>query len=44
MLEHKQPEILKTISQTGSLEADTAKKLKDAAERFISSFNQKVKA
>ena len=32
------------IAETGTLEADTAKKLKDAAEKFVSSFNQKVKA
>ena len=44
MLEHKHPEVLKTIAEKGSLEADTAKQLKEAAERFVSSFNQKVKA
>lgn len=44
MLEQRHPELLKTIAETGALEADTAKQLKDAAEKFVSSFNQKVKA
>ncbi|MBM3162888.1 MAG: F0F1 ATP synthase subunit alpha [Chlorobi bacterium] len=44
MLEHKQPEVLKTIAEKGLLEADTAKQLKEAAEKFVSSFNQKVQA
>lgn len=44
MLEHKNPDILKVIAESGTLEADTAAKLKEVAEKFVGSFNQKVRA
>ena len=43
MLEQKHPEILSTIATTGALEGDTAAKLKSAAEKFISSFKERLK-
>lgn len=44
MLEHKNPDILKVIAESGTLEADTVAKLKEVAEKFVGSFNQKVRA
>jgi F-type H+-transporting ATPase subunit alpha len=44
LLEHKHPEVLKAIAETGTLETDTANKIKEAAQKFIASFNQKAKA
>jgi F-type H+-transporting ATPase subunit alpha len=43
MLEQKHPEILSAIATTGALESDTAAKLKGAAEKFISSFKERLK-
>jgi len=44
MLELKHPEILKSIVEKGSLEPDTANGLKEAAAKFITTFNEKAKA
>ncbi|MDP8305923.1 MAG: F0F1 ATP synthase subunit alpha [Candidatus Chlorobium antarcticum] len=44
MLELKHPEILKSIVEKGSLEPDTVNGLKEAAAKFIPTFNEKVKA
>jgi F-type H+-transporting ATPase subunit alpha len=44
MLEQKHPEILSSIATTGGLDADAAAKLKDVAEKYISSFKERVKA
>ncbi|ANT64049.1 MULTISPECIES: F0F1 ATP synthase subunit alpha [Prosthecochloris] len=44
LLEHKHADILKTIAETGKMEADLAARLKEVAETFMSSFKEKVKA
>jgi len=44
MLELKHPEILKSIEEKGSLEPDMANGLKEAAAKFIITFNEKAKA
>jgi len=44
MLEIKNPEILKGISESGQLETDTANKLKEVAVKFVEAFKEKNKA
>ncbi len=44
MLEIKHSDILKKISDTGTLEADAAAQLKDIAVKFVDSFKEKNKA
>jgi F-type H+-transporting ATPase subunit alpha len=44
MLEIKNPEILNGIRESGQLDNDMAKKLKEVAEKFVSTFKEKMKA
>jgi F-type H+-transporting ATPase subunit alpha len=44
MLDLKHGDILKSIAETGALEADVAGRLKEAAAKFVTTFNEKVKA
>ena len=44
MLEIKHSDILKKISDTGTLEADAAAQLKEIAVKFVDSFKEKNKA
>ncbi|UWX57410.1 F0F1 ATP synthase subunit alpha [Chlorobaculum sp. MV4-Y] len=44
MLEQKHPEILSSIAEKGTLESDIASKLKDVAEKYVTSFKEKNKA
>ena len=44
LLEHKHDDLLKSISETGQMDADVANRLKEVAEQFLGSFKAKVKA
>ncbi|ASQ89741.1 F0F1 ATP synthase subunit alpha [Prosthecochloris sp. GSB1] len=44
LLEHKHGEILKTIAETGQMDADLASRLKEIATGFLDTFKEKVKA
>ena len=44
LLEHKHGEMLKTIAETGQMDADLASRLKEVAEGFLKTFREKVSA
>jgi len=44
LLEHKHSDILKTIAETGQMDADLASRLKEVATGFLNTFKEKVKA
>ena len=44
LLEHKHSDILNSIAETGQMDVDVAKRLKEVAEQFMSTFKQKVTA
>ncbi len=43
LLEHKHPDILSAIAETGQIDADIASRLKEIAEQFLDTFKEKVK-
>ncbi len=42
LLEHKHGDMLKTIAETGQMDADLASRLKEVAEGFLKTFSEKV--